>query len=43
MTHSQFLIFLEIVEDTIDFFVSGLPYLIRAESQKAQLGLLSAV
>lgn len=27
---------LESVEDTIDFFVSGLTYLIHAQSQKAQ-------
>lgn len=27
---------LESVEDTIDFFVSGLTYLIHAESQKAR-------
>ncbi len=36
MTHSQCLTLLESVEDTIDFFVSGLTYLIHAESQKAQ-------
>ena len=36
MTHSQCLELLESVEDTIDFFVSGLTYLIHAESQKAQ-------
>lgn len=36
MTHSQCLQLLESVEDTVDFFVSGLTYLIHAESQKAQ-------
>jgi len=36
MTHSQCLELLESVEDTIAFFVSGLTYLIHAESQKAQ-------
>ena len=36
MTHSQCFELLESVEDTIDFFVSGLTYLIHAESQKAQ-------
>lgn len=36
MTHSQCLELLESVEDTIDFFVSGLTYLIHEESQKAQ-------
>ncbi|WP_312300868.1 hypothetical protein [Stutzerimonas nitrititolerans] len=35
MTHSQCLELLESVEDTIDFFVSGLTYLIHAESQQA--------
>ena len=35
-THSPCLELLESVEDTIDFFVSGLTYLIHAESQKAQ-------
>lgn len=36
MTHNQCLELLESVEDTIDFFVSGLTYLIHAESQKDQ-------
>lgn len=36
MTHSQCLELLERVEDAVDFFVSGLTYLIHAESQKAQ-------
>lgn len=36
MTHSRCLELLESVEDTIDFFVSGLTYLILAESQKVQ-------
>lgn len=36
MTHSQCLELLESIEDTIDFFVSGLTYLIHAQSQKAQ-------
>ncbi|OHC30105.1 MAG: hypothetical protein A3J71_01570 [Pseudomonadales bacterium RIFCSPHIGHO2_02_FULL_60_43] len=36
MTHSQCLELLESVEDTIDFFVSGLTYLIYAENQNAQ-------
>lgn len=36
MTHSQCLELLESVEDTIGFFVSGLTYLIHAESQQAQ-------
>ena len=36
MSHSQCLELLEGVEDTIDFFVSGLTYLIHAEKQKAQ-------
>ena len=40
MTHSQCLGLLESVEDTIDFFVSGLTYLIYAESQKAQPNLV---
>jgi hypothetical protein len=35
MTHSQCLELLEGVEETIDFFVSGLTYLVHAESQKA--------
>lgn len=33
ITHSQCLELLESAEDTIDFFVSGLTYLIHAESQ----------
>ena len=36
VTHSQCLALLESVEDAIDFFVSGLTYLIHAQSQKAQ-------
>jgi hypothetical protein len=36
MTHSQCLELLESVEDTIDFFVSGLTYLIYAENQNGQ-------
>lgn len=36
ITHSQCLELLESAEDTIDFFVSGLTYLIHAESLKAQ-------
>ena len=36
MSHSQCLELLKSVEDTIDFFVSGLTYLIHAENQKAQ-------
>lgn len=36
MTHSQCLALLESVEDTVDFFVSGLTYLVHAEGQKAQ-------
>jgi hypothetical protein len=36
MTRSQCLEVLESVEDTIDFFVSRLTYLMHAESQKAQ-------
>ncbi|MFG0585814.1 hypothetical protein ACF8C1_21580 [Pseudomonas sp. zjy_9] len=35
-THGQCLELLESVEDTIDFFVSGLTYLIHAESKKGQ-------
>ncbi len=36
MTHSQYLELLENVEDTLDFFVSGLTYLSHAQSQQAQ-------
>lgn len=36
ITHSQCLELLESVEDTIDLFVSGLTYLIHAESLKAR-------
>ena len=36
MTHSQCLALLESVEDTLDFFISGLTYLIHAQRQQAQ-------
>ncbi|MDX1366678.1 hypothetical protein [Pseudomonas sp.] len=37
MTHSQCLALLESGEDAIDFFVSGLTYLVHAESQTQPL------
>lgn len=40
MTQNQCLALLESVEDTIDFFVSSLTYLIHAEGQKAQPDLV---